>query len=232
MTNATSLHRHAMAEIAMTPLFRGLSEADLCVLLADAVIGVHSDSDVLFEKGQKAEHFYIVLNGYVELYVEKNGRHSVLEIANPPAVLGEAGLFGDGLYPHSARIIGNTRLLAVPSASFLHTLDARFDLALRMLNSMSGRLHGLVGHISQLKLKTTAQRLASFLLGLAPNGNGSALVHFPYDKRLAAENMGMTAESLSRALQRLARLGVESRSDNAVSIADLHALRAFCIEEE
>jgi len=42
----------------------------------------------------------------------------------------------------------------------------------------------------------------------------------------------MTAESLSRALQRLSAVGVKSRADNVVAIADVGNLRAFCIEDE
>ena len=56
-------------------------------------------------------------------------------------------------------------------------------------------------------------------------------MRFPYDKRLAAEMLGMTAESLSRALSRLALLGVDSRADNVVFIADLEALNRFVMEE-
>jgi len=120
----------------------------------------------------------------------------------------------------------------VPAAPFPATLDSRFDLAMRMLGSMSVRLRGLVAAISDLKMKSTAQRLAGFLLGLTSNSEGPAIVRFPYDKRLAADNLGMTAETLSRALQRLANLGVESRADNLVAIADLGVLREFGAEDE
>ena len=58
------------------------------------------------------------------------------------------------------------------------------------------------------------------------------MVRFPYDKRLAAEHLGMTAESLSRALLRLADLGVVSRADNVVAIRDMAVLRDFCVEED
>jgi CRP/FNR family transcriptional activator FtrB len=69
-------------------------------------------------------------------------------------------------------------------------------------------------------------------LGIADTHEGIVTARFPYDKRLAAEALGMTAESLSRALLRLAPLGVQSRSDNVVVIDDLAALRAFCGEED
>lgn len=230
-TRVQPLGRDALAELALTPLFAGLSEVDLLALLQGAETEAHPEGDVLFNRGDAAARFFVVLDGHVELFIEDGGRKSVLEVAKRPAVLGEAALFVDGRYPNSARVVGYAKVLSVPSAPFLAALDGRFDLALRMLGSMSIRLRGLIGQISQLKLKSTAQRLAGFLLGLTSKTEGPAVLRFPYDKRLAAETLGMTAESLSRALARLAPLGVESRADNVVAIADIERLRNFCVEE-
>ncbi|WP_158240711.1 Crp/Fnr family transcriptional regulator [Telmatospirillum siberiense] len=225
------LGREVLAELSLTPLFAGLSGDEATLLLSGASVESHPDGDVLFTQGDAAQGFFILLDGHVELFVEETGRNAVLDVAKRPAVLGEAALFIDGRHPHSARVVGYARLVSVPRAPFLAVLDRRFDLAQRMLGSMSVRLRGLVGQISELKLKSTAQRLAGFLLGLTRKEEGAVTVRFPYDKRLAAEALGMTAESLSRALARLAPLGVESRSENLVAIADIGALRAFCIEE-
>ncbi|MTJ81033.1 MAG: Crp/Fnr family transcriptional regulator [Telmatospirillum sp.] len=223
--------RDFYAEIAFSPLFAGLAGPEAAVLLSGARIDSHDDGHLLFAEGEEAGGFFLLLDGHVELFVGEGGRTTVLDVAKRPAILGEAALFDDGRHPHSARVVGHARVLAVPRGPFLEGLESRFDLAQRMLGSMSVRLRGLVGQIAELKLKSTAQRLAGFLLGLAPEGEGKALVRFPYDKRLAAEALGMTAESLSRALARLAPLGVESRAENLVAIADVAALRSFCAEE-
>jgi CRP/FNR family transcriptional activator FtrB len=87
-----------------------------------------------------------------------------------------------------------------------------------------------VSQITRLKQNSTAQRLAGFLLGLTEASSSPAVVR-TYDKRLAAESLGMTAESLSRSLARLGELGVESRADNAVAIRDVAALRTFSAAE-
>ena len=225
------LDRAAFAELSLvSPLFVGRSEADLALLLEGAWIDIVRDGTALCIQGAPADRFFMVLDGHVELFVEEAGRRSVVDIAVRPAILGEAALFADRTYPTHARAIGNARLLVMQATNFLSAFDQRADLAMGMLASMSMRLRGLVGHISELKLKTTAQRLAGFLLGLTAATEGTALVKFPYDKRLAASNLGMSAESLSRALARLAELGVESRADNWVDISDLAALYDFCAE--
>lgn len=231
LSQITPLGRDILVELSLTPLFAGLAEGEVTQLLSGAWTESHPDGEILFARGDTADGFFVLLDGHVELFIEDGGRSTVLEVAKRSMILGEAALFVDGRHPHSARVVGYAKLLAVPRGPFLDVLDQRFDLAIRMLGSMSIRLRGLVGQISELKLKSTAQRLAGFLLGLTRKEEGAATVRFPYDKRLAAEALGMTAESLSRALARLAPLGVESLAENLVAIADIAALRAFCIED-
>lgn len=232
-TPATVIGRDVLVELSCTvPLLAGVDEAALSMLLQEARVESCRDGVELCTQGALADRFFIVLDGHVELYLEDGGRRSVIEVADKSSIVGEAALFEDGHYAHSARVVGHARILVLYSTPFLATLALRSDVALRMLAAMSIRLRGLVQQITQLKLKTTAQRLAVFLLGLTPKTEGSVKVRFPYDKRLAAENLGMSAESLSRALLRLAELGVESRAENEVLISDMAALRDFCVEAE
>jgi len=232
MTRVQPMDPATFALLKQTPLFLGLGEGDTRLLLSEARIELYSDDELLFAKGTPADRLFLVLDGHIEVFLDENGRKSVLEVAKRPSLLGEAALFTDGHYSDGARCIGFAKVVTVPAISFRDALDNRFDLAQRMLATMSMRLRGLVVQIAELKLKSTAQRVGGFLLGLADTMDGQAVVRFPYDKRLAAEYLGMTAESLSRALQRLSVIGVQSRADNVVAIADLEQLRDFCIEED
>jgi CRP/FNR family transcriptional activator FtrB len=150
----------------------------------------------------------------------------------PGDVFAEAAIFDAGRYPVAARSFDHAALLVVPSAPFLGYLESRFDLVLLMLGSMSLRLRQLIHQITELKLKSTAQRLGGFLLGMTTAQSGKAAVRFPYDKKLVAEKLGMKPESLSRALAKLKKVGVVSEHDNAVSIADVVKLRRFCLEDD
>ncbi len=222
---------HSLVEFALLPIFIGTELSDLSLMLKSAWVQHFSDGQILFKANDPAIHFHAVLDGHVELFVEKGGHRSVLEVAQRPTIIGEGALYGEGGHRETARIVGHTRLLIVPAAEFLDVLNGRFDLTLRMLAVMSTRMRGLLQQISALKIKSTAQRLAGFLLGIADTQNDIITARFPYDKRLAAEVLGMSPESLSRALVRLAPLGIQSHSDNVVIIHDLGALRAFCGED-
>ncbi|MDA8230531.1 MAG: cyclic nucleotide-binding domain-containing protein [Magnetospirillum sp.] len=219
-------------ELRATPLFSGLADKDLRELLDGAVIIACPRDHGLYAAGDPVETFYVVLDGHVELSTEREGRRSVVEVARKGTVLGDAALFGGRRFLMSARVIAGARLLSIPAAPFLDKLETRFDIILHMLSAMSVRLRMQVRQIAELKLKTTAQRLGSFILSLTQASSGAAVIRFPYDKKLVAEELGMKPESLSRALARLAAVEVRSLPDNAVSIADVGRLRRFCIEEE
>lgn len=227
-----TLDKGVLLQLQFTPLFSGLMEADIRNLIAGGeVIGLGHEHQ-LYSQGDVIERFYVVLDGHVELSIEAEGRRSVVEVARKGTVLGDAAMFGDGHFLMNARVLTAATVLAVPSASFLTKLEPRFDIITHMLSTLSFRLRMLVRQIAELKLKTTAQRLGSFLLSQVDAAEGRVSLRFPYDKKLVADELGMKPESLSRALAKLAKLGVESLSDNTVIIADIERLREFCVEDD
>ena len=224
--------REVLLQLQFAPLFTGLAEKDVRELLQDAEILVPGHEHLLYREGEPVDRFFVVLDGHVELSLDLDGKKSVVEVARRATVLGDAAMFGSGRYLMTARVLTGATLLAIPAASFRARLEERLDITLHMLTTMSFRLRMLVRQIAELKLKTTAQRLGSFLLTMTETEAGRAELRFPYDKRLVADELGMKPESLSRALGKLGKIGVDSRPDNLVVIADVARLREFCAEEE
>ena len=88
------------------------------------------------------------------------------------------------------------------------------------------RLRQLVDEIEQLKARSAAQRIADFFVKQAKVASGAARIALPYEKALIAGRLGMKPESFSRALAKLAELGVVVERDS-VSIRDVARLAAF-----
>lgn len=227
-----TLDRGILLQLQVTPLFAGLAGDDLRSLLNGAEVLTLDHDVLLYRAGDEVRRFFVVLDGHVELTVENSGRRSIVEVARAGSILGDAAMFGDGRFFMTARVLSAATVLAVPTDSFLATLSSRSDIVTHMLTTLSLRLRMLIRQIAELKLKTTAQRLGSFLLSLADGSGGRVEVRFPYDKRLVADQLGMKPESLSRALGKLNKVGVDSRTDNVVVIHDMDALREFCVEDD
>ncbi|MBX9634836.1 MAG: helix-turn-helix domain-containing protein, partial [Magnetospirillum sp.] len=94
-----------------------------------------------------------------------------------------------------------------------------------MIATMAGSLRGQIKEITELKLQSTTERLASYLATLAGDVTGHAVVRLPFEKRLLAERLGMEPATLSRAFAKLREVGVETGRGDRVEIADVAELR-------
>jgi CRP-like cAMP-binding protein len=211
------------------PLLAGLDAQSIEALLRDARVERHDSRNVLFIEGDAADRFYVILEGWVKLFRDTaSGQESVIAVFGRGESFAEAAMFGSGRMPVSAAAIARARLLVVPAGSFIARIRENSEYALRMMASMSAHLHHLVNQIEQLTVRSTTERLASFLLRLSPASEGDVEITLPVEKHLIAGRLGMQPETLSRSFAKLREVGVETASNN-VRIADIGQLRRFVL---
>lgn len=211
--------------LAAHPLFKGLAPDVLRTLLQDASVRRYTRNTMLFLQGEPAERFYVVFDGWVRLFRETpDGHETVIAVFTRGESFAEAASFADGVFPVTAAVAEEARLLVVPASSFMARLRENPELALNMLASMSHHLRGLVQQVEQRTVKSSTQRLSAFLLRLCPVDAPSAVISFPTEKALVAARLGMQPETLSRALAKLRVIGVETR-EREVIVPDVAALR-------
>lgn len=216
------------AALVRVPLFTGLSTIDLAGLLTSASVQKASAGNLLFLQGDKADAFYVVLDGWVRLFRQgESGDEMVIGVFARGESFAEAAIFASGVYPVSASAIENSRLLCVPGASFIARLREKPDLALGMMGAMSWHLRAMLQQVEQLNMRSSAERLAAFLVRLTAKENGSASVRLPMDKSLIAARLGMRPETLSRNFSKLKRLGLAQTKGAEVTVPDVGALNAF-----
>jgi CRP/FNR family transcriptional regulator, dissimilatory nitrate respiration regulator len=228
---ASGLRDDDLALIRSTALFSGLSADALGRLVADSAAQAHERGTLLFMQGDEATAFYIVLEGWVKIYrMTPTGEEAVLAVFTRGQSFAEAAAFTGGVYPASAETVTDCRILAVPTRRLAERMRESPEIGLAMLASTARHLHGLVQQIEQLKAHTGAQRVAEFLISLAPVESGPCTIALPYDKALIAGRLGMKPESLSRAFQRLRPCGLNIRQ-NMASIGDVAKLKEFVLQE-
>ena len=214
-----------------TPIFSGLAEESLGLLLAQARIREHERGETLFRQGEPATCFFVVLDGWVKIYrLTRGGDEAVLGVFSRGQSFAEAAAFTGGEYPASGESVAESRLLSVPSPGLIDAIRESPDIGLAMLASTSRHLHRLVRQIEQLKARTGTQRVAEFLTSLCPVEEGPCTIGLPYDKALIAGRLGIKPESLSRAFTRLRNVGVRIDHSSA-AISDVADLLRFVDEE-
>jgi CRP-like cAMP-binding protein len=219
------------ALVAAVPLFAEIDPDALLWLLEAAAITTHPDGGLLFSRGDPADRFFIVLSGRVNLYaLTENGDQSIIEVIESGHSFAEGAIFANARFPLNGDVAAGTRLLQIPAAAFLKRLAERPGLSANLLASLARWQRRLMGEIADLKGRSPVQRLGSFLLALAEpaaDGGSAAKALLPLTKSELASRIGITPESLSRAVNRLKPFGVTTHGRNFL-IADLAALRRFC----
>lgn len=218
------------AVVAATPLFAAIDRASTLWLVDGALVTNHPDGGLLFSRGDKADRFFVVLAGRVDLFaLTEGGDQSIIEVIDKGHSFAEGAIFAGGFYPLNAELAPGARLVEIPAHSFLKRLAERKELAASLLASLARWQRRLMGEIADLKGRSPAQRLGLFLLAAAEPKDGTAGAEgsLPLTKSQLASRIGITPESLSWAMNRLRPLGVSTRVRRIV-IADVAALRKFC----
>lgn len=218
---------HDWMIVRSTPLFGAMSHELAQSLIGRQAVRGYDKGVVLFQQGEPAEAFYVVLDGWVKLFrLTPDGSEAVVGVFRRSETFAEAAMFLGGRYPVTAEVVTPSRLLRVDGGLLVRRIREEPDLALSMLASASYHLKALVEQIEQIKMLSAPQRIADFLVRLCPVREGGCEIDLPYEKALIAGRLGMKPESLSRALSKLRPLGV-SVDRERVTIVDVDLLVRF-----
>jgi len=213
--------------VRSTSLFGAMPQDVAQGLIGNQPVRVYEKGTLLFQQGEPADMFYVVLDGWVKVFrITPDGSEAVVGVFRRGETFAEAAIFLGGRYPVSAEAATTTRLLKIDGEMLRRRIREQPDLALSMLAASSYHLKFLVEQIEQIKLLSGPQRIADFLIRLCLKSEGPEKVELPYEKALIANRLGMKPESLSRALAKLRPYGVMVDREN-VSISDITALREF-----
>jgi CRP/FNR family transcriptional activator FtrB len=219
--------RPGIEALRAVPLFAAFPPAVLARLDGTAELARLGADEVLFREGDQLTELNIVLSGFVGETHDKNDESAMADVIGPVGPIGFASAMLGAASPTGARTITSARVVVIPAPELRAMIRAKPDLALPFLD------HALVGlreqtlELCSLKLRSSVQRLAGFLLSLVEDPEISpARFVLPYEKRFLAAKIGCTKENLSRAFAALHSHGVETQQ-GVVVLRDVPGLRAF-----
>lgn len=205
-------------------LFSAVPAGDAASLLDGRDTLTLDDGQVVFVEGAPADFLFLVLSGEIALDPCPTAPQMRLSAGD---TAGEEAVLTGTPHAATARAVGPVTLLAMPAGTLMAYLETHFDVAIAMISAMAGHLREQVREITELKMQSTAERLASYLLALAGEATGRAVVRLPYEKRHLADHLGMDPATLSRAFAKLRDKGVVASRTDKVEIADVAKLRTY-----
>lgn len=206
--------------IARLPLFQHVSRPHLDEIAHHARTLYYRRGQCVARRGEPVPGLLAVAYGMVKLTLRgATGTERVLRLVGPLQTFGEAVLLLQQPLPLDAVAVVDTRLVLVPAQPLLALLDSDARFARSLIASLCQRMHALVCDFEATTMHGATERLAAYLESLAAS-RGAARVILPAAKKLIAARLGMTKETLSRALHELAQAGLVSVAGREVRLLD------------
>lgn len=211
-------------------LFQALDDTQRQLIIGSTRRILLQEGERLFERGQQAERFYLVVNGQIKLYrLSESGNEKIVEIMGPGKLFAEAVMFlPERRYPVSSAALTESEIYGFDIRRFLGLLESSNKLCFRMLGDLSVKLHHMINEIDSLTLQNATLRVVHFLLDHVHERNAeSALVELPAPKYGIAARLSITPETLSRILHGMERDGLLRVEGAQILIADVAQLREY-----
>ncbi len=165
----------------------------------------HRSSEI-FGEGEPARYVYQVIDGAVRSYkLLSDGRRQIGAFH----LIGDIfGLENGGLHRFTAEAIVDTTVRLVKRVSLAHVAETDAAVARDLLNMTATNLQHAENHMLLLGRKTSLERVAAFLLEMDTRLTAAGVMALPMCRRDIADYLGLTLETVSRALSTLHDKGI------------------------
>lgn len=195
-------------EVRDLALFADMEMANFESLMRGAYVQNFPPRIELITEGESPDFLHIVIAGSVDLFASWNGRETSLATVRPVSTFILAATIRDAPYLMSARTLEKSRIVLLPSEDVRSVFDNDNVFARAIVRELSQCYRAVVKNTKDLKLRTSLERLANYLLRQRA-GTKSNEFDLAMEKRRLASFLGMTPENLSRAFRGLEPHGVK-----------------------
>lgn len=160
----------------------------------------------IFGEAEPAEYVYQVVDGAVRSYkLLSDGRRQIGAFHLSGDIF---GLENGGMHRFTAEAIVDTMVRLVKRVSLAHVAESDVTIACDLLNMTASNLKHAEDHMLLLGRKTSIERVAAFLLEMDHRLTAAGVMALPMCRRDIADYLGLTLETVSRALSILHEKGI------------------------
>ncbi|MBX3010179.1 MAG: Crp/Fnr family transcriptional regulator [Caldilineaceae bacterium] len=224
--DSTALRRLAL--IKEIPLFEGVSEKQLSVIVQDLRSRDYKKDELIFRQGDESREVYLVLKGKVRIYkISPSGNETSIDIFSTHNLLGEFAALDNEPRSASAKAIGAVTLLTMAQERFLDHANHIPGLAMNLARLLAQKLRSRAAYAESLAQFDAAGRLLHILLdkneryGEVIEPGKQYLLNLALSQSDLASMVGARREWINRILSEWRRRGLIEFDNGVITILDL-----------
>lgn len=204
-------------------LFRAVPDDELDAVLAIAQAIRLNAGDAVFQQGQTAENFFILLHGHLKvMQTTAEGDQVMVRYVIPGEVFGIAKAMRRPSYPASCVAVEESIVLSWPSGEWDRFISGNPQFAANALQTVGQRLQDAHARIKELSTEEVEQRVARCILRLIDSSGEEThegiAINFPITRQEIAEMTGTTLHTVSRLLSAWKERGLVDTGRKRVTV--------------
>ena len=159
----------------------------------------------IFGQQEPADCLYKIVSGAVRTFsVLRDGRRHIAAFY----LAGDFfGVEANNTRALSAEAICNSKILVIKRNALTVLAEREKDIARRLRDMFGGELGRAQAHVTLL-IKTSSERVATFLLEMADRSSETNDIELPMSRQDIADHLGLTIETISRTLSKFEHAAV------------------------
>lgn len=186
-------------------LFDKMSDADLDRLLNHATARRVPQGEAVFEQGQEARCFFLLLHGRLKVtQVTEDGQQIIVRVVHPGDLFGFARALQRSDYPGTAIAAAESVALSWPTDLWPSFVEQNPRLAVTAMQTIGQRLEEAHTRIREMSTQEVERRVAHVVLRLSQQAGrqeeNGIRIDFQISRQDIAEMTGTTLHTVSRIL--------------------------------
>lgn len=214
------------------PLFARMSDADLDLLLARATMRRVKPGETVFEQGQKATQFFLLLHGRLKVtQVTSEGQQIIVRMVHPGDIFGFARALQRDDYPGTPVAAAESTVMCWPNEVWDTVVEKTPQLAVNTMRTIGQRLQEAHTRILEISTEEVERRVAHAVLRLVEKAgrqdDEGTHIDFPLTRQDVAEMTGTTLHTVSRLFSAWEGQGIVRGGRQKLLVRDKARLQAL-----
>ncbi|MFD2647664.1 Crp/Fnr family transcriptional regulator [Devosia albogilva] len=210
-------------------MFAALPDEQLDVLVSGAVQRRYRPGEAVFEQGEEAKHFFVLLSGRLRVtQVTAEGQQVIVRMVNPGDLFGIAKALSRTDYPGTATAVIDSAAVAWPMSRWSQLVQDFPHFAVGAMQTMGDRLQEAHTRMRELATEEVERRVAHAVLRLGNQAGrkepAGIRIDFPISKQDIAEMTGTTLHTVSRILSAWEAAGLVESGRQKLLLKNPHRL--------